>query len=347
MLGFGLAAHWRAGTAQPLSPPAENTGVGLGGSGNADPSSLAAAVAAKVDPGVVDINTTLGYQGGMAAGTGMVISPSGEVLTNNHVIDGATGIRVTVVTTGRTYSAEVLGTDRTADVAVLKLKGASGLKTVSLGDSSKLAHGTTVVAIGNALGQGGTPSVVVGTVLALNQSITASDPNGSNAEQLNSLIQTSATLAPGDSGGPLATTDGKVVGMDTAATSSFRFRVSGGVSFAIPINAALSIARQITAGQASSTVHIGASPFLGVEVQTSGGSGALVVGVLPGTPAAGAGIVPGDAIASVDGKSVDSGPSLTSILGSHHPGDKLTLGWFDGAGQSHTATVTLAAGPAK
>lgn len=307
-------------------------------------SAKALAIAAKVDPGVVDVNTVLGYQQGTAAGTGMVLTADGEVLTNNHVVSGATTIKVTIVTTGQIYSAKVLGTDPSDDVALIKMANASGLKTIALGDSSKVAVGDSVVAIGNALGQGGTPSVVDGQVQQLNQSITASDDFGGNPEQLSGLIQTSAALQPGDSGGPLVNAAGKVIGMDSAASQNFRFNSAGGVSFAIPINAALTIAHQIESGKSSGSVHVGQPGFLGVEVSGTTG-GAVVRQVLPSTPASGAGLQAGDTITTVNGKSIDSADGLTSALLSHHPGDSVNIGWVDGAGQSHSAHITLGTGP--
>jgi S1-C subfamily serine protease len=347
-----------------------SSGDGSGSSQGSADSALASSVAARVDPGVVDINTQLGYQQAAAAGTGMVLTSSGEVLTNNHVVDGATSITATVVGTGRTYTAKVVGTDPTDDVAVLQLQGASGLKTIHAGDSSKVAQGDSVVAIGNAGGAGGTPSAVTGTVQAVNQSITAGDQNGGNAEQLSGLIQMDAPIQPGDSGGPLANTAGQVIGMDTAAGGSGPVQSGATDGFAIPINQALSIAHQIETGKASGNVQIGARGFLGVEVQssansqagknfgglggfgdfgtpnTSGGSGAVVAGVVPGSPAAKAGLQQGDTITSVDGQSVDSPQTLTTRLQNHRPGDKVTIGWTDQSGQSQTATVTLTTGPA-
>jgi S1-C subfamily serine protease len=306
----------------------------------------AQAVAAKVNPGIVDINTVLGYQGGKAAGTGMVLTSSGEVLTNNHVIAGATSIKVTSVTTGRTYTATVVGTDPADDIAVLQLQGASGLKTVSTADSSKLTVGTGVVAIGNAYGAGGSPSVVTGSIIALGQTITAGDASGGAVEQLSGLIETNAPLQPGDSGGALVTSDGKVVGMNTAASASYRFQAASGVSFAIPINTALSVAKQIESGKAPNGGTLGTGAFLGVSVDRTQTGGAVIAGVPSGTPAQAAGIVAGDTITSVDGKAITSATDLTSALATHKPGDKVSVGWDDGTGQHHTALVTLAPAPA-
>ncbi len=226
---------------------------GSSNSGSSGPSDVNA-IASKVDPGLVDINTTLGYQQEQAAGTGIVISSGGVILTNNHVIDGATTISVTDIGNGKTYTASVVGYDRTKDIAVLQLHNASGLTTANLADSSTASVGQQVVGVGNAGGTGGTPSAAGGTVTALNQSITASDEGDGTSEQLAGLIETNADIQPGDSGGALVNTSGQVLGVDTAASAGFSFQSndqsSGTQGFAIPINTALSIARQIVAGNA-------------------------------------------------------------------------------------------------
>jgi S1-C subfamily serine protease len=337
-----------------------------------------AQIASKVDPGLVDVVSTLGYQNGKAAGTGMVLTSTGEVLTNNHVIDGATSIKVRDVGNGRTYSAKVVGYNKTRDVAVLQMVNASGLQTVSL-SSSGVQSGQKVVALGNAGGKGGTPSVATGKVTGTGKTITASDESAGNAEQLKGLIQTNADIQAGDSGGPLVNTAGEVVGMNTAASSGISTTGFGSQSqatatqaFAIPISQADSIANQIEAGKASSTVHIGATAFLGVQVSsadTAGGggyggyggyygggygggygssasNGATVAGVVNGSAAAQAGLAQGDTITSVAGHTISSATDVSSALATHHPGDKISLGWTDQYGQSHTATVTLGSGPA-
>jgi S1-C subfamily serine protease len=218
---------------------------------------LADAIAAAVDASIVDVNTTLGYRGGVGAGTGMILTASGDILTNNHVIDGATRITVTLVGTGRTYPATVVGTDATHDIAVIRISGVSGLKPIPMADSSAVTVGDGVVAIGNALGAGGTPAVVTGAVTALDRTITVTDESGANAQTLDGLIQTNAPLQPGDSGGPLLNRSGQVIGIDTAASASRRFRTGSSVGLAIPINQARAIAAQIQSGHASATVHIG------------------------------------------------------------------------------------------
>jgi S1-C subfamily serine protease len=217
------------------------------------------------DGGVVDITTRLGYQGGAAAGTGIVISPGGEVLTNNHVIKGASQITVTVPG-GPGYEARVVGTDPKRDVALLEMAGAQGLASAALGDSSTVAVGDRVKAIGNAGGVGGTPAVAEGKVTALDQSITTTDENGVDSEHLHGLIQTDARVEPGDSGGPLVNASGQVIGVDTAAAVDKPGDQRAPEGFAIPINSAMAIVRAIEAGSGSAEIHVEPVPPLGVEI---------------------------------------------------------------------------------
>jgi S1-C subfamily serine protease len=318
-----------------------------------------AQIAAQTDPGLVDIVSNLGLQGAESAGTGLVLTPSGEVLTNNHVIKGATAIRVTDIGNGRTYQAKVVGYDQSRDIAVLQLAGASGLQTAALGDSGTVKAGDKVVALGNALGKGGTPAVAVGRVAGLNATITASDEGAGTAEQLTGLIHHTAPIQPGDSGGPLVSTTGKVIGIDTAASASsgFQFQPSKRTqAFAIPINAAVALAQQIQAGQASATVHIGPTGLLGVGVMSASqatsngvpaGSGAVVQQALPGRPAARAGITGGDVIVAAGGQRVSGPNQLQGALERFHPGDHVNITWSDQSGQRHSATLILANGPAQ
>lgn len=303
--------------------------------------------------GVVDINTVLKYQSAAAAGTGMILTSNGEVLTNNHVVEGATSIKVTVVSTGATYTAKLVGTDPTDDVAVLQLQNASGLATAKIGNSSGVKAGDAVTAVGNAEGQGGTPAAAKGSVVATGQTLTASDQNGANAETLTDMIEINADVVSGDSGGPLYAADGSIIGMDTAASTSGGYGPYGRgggdgtdtIAYAIPINKALSIAGQIESGKETSKIHIGNPAFLGVSLQDSV-SGPVVAAVGTGTPAEQAGLQPGDVITSVDGKAISAASSLSSVIGAHEPGDHVRIAWTDTSGQSHTATVTLATGPA-
>ncbi len=297
------------------------------------------------EAGLVDINTTLNYQQSAAAGTGIVLSSKGLILTNNHVIDGATTIRVTDLGNHQTYSANVVGYDATADVAVLRLQGASGLTTAKLA-SSPATVGQSVYAVGNADGLGGSPTVTAGHVTSLNQSITAGDPSTGSSENLSGLIETDATLIPGDSGGALTTPKGRVVGMDTAASSTVSLG-SSAQGYAIPIATALGIAHEIITNQPSSTVHVGPTALLGVEISSTAGSsaGVAVAGVIPSTPAAGAGLVAGSTITRVGSVAVTTPSELLRAIDAAQPGQQIVVTWTDPNGASHTATVTLTSGP--
>ena len=384
-LGLGtLIGHlsWQAPASQASPPaaqttpnippgfsfPGSGTSPSVSGSGSASPGSPsdAAAIARDIDPGLVDINVTIGYQNLQGAGTGMVLTSSGEVLTNNHVIDGATRISVTDVGNGRTYSASVLGYARTKDVALIQMHNASGLQTVKIGDSSKVGVGESVVGVGNAGGSGGTPSYAGGSVTALNQSITASDAGGGNAERLFGLIQTNTNIQPGDSGGPLVDTSEHVVGMDTACLGGGFQQCTGNQSFSIPINDAMGIVHQIRSGSSTSVVHVGPTAFLGVEVQdgtSSSGSGSLgtgsgtpsgagvagaaIVGVVSGGPAANAGLTQGDTITSLGGHSVSTALGLTQVMLTQTPGATVPVTYVGPSGNQHTTNVTLGTGPAQ
>jgi S1-C subfamily serine protease len=241
--------------------------------GSAAPGSEQALVNA-VQPGLVLINTTLQYSSEAAAGTGMVINADGLVLTNNHVIDDSTKITATVTSTGRTYPASVVGYDRTGDVALIQLQGASGLRTVPLGNSASVTNGASVLALGNAEGRGSI-SPAGGQVTALNQTITASDEGGTAAsETLRGMIQVNADVVPGDSGGALVSASGQVIGMNTAG-NDVTAPGAQATGFAIPINTALSVARQIAGGRRSPVVSIGYPPFLGIFTGTGPSSSPL------------------------------------------------------------------------
>ena len=317
-------------------------------------SQAASALAARVDPGLVDVTAMLGYQQAISEGTGMVLTPSGRVITNNHVIEGATSITVTDVGNHRSYTAAVVGYDQSQDIAVLQLGAASGLKTVSLSTPSPVTVGEKVLALGNAQGRGGTPATAAGTITALGQSITATDQSAGISEQLTGLIQTDVPLQPGDSGGPLVSPAGQVIGMNTAGSSQFQISSGAAQAFAIPASQAVPVGAAIAAGRASAAVHIGATAFLGVQVVSYGVpvpgnpaiAGAGVAGITPGTAAARAGLVPGAVIVSIGAHFVTSAMSLRSVMNAYHPGDTASLHWADQDGQAHTATIVFTAGPA-
>src|SRR5579884_782637 len=361
LLGAGLGVGWSLGrtgvsSLAPAAQPPIHTVPQQGGQSGR--SLNVQAVASKVEPAVVDINTVLATVGGrraaQAAGTGMIVSSSGEVLTNNHVIQGATSIEVTIPGHGD-HSARVVGADPTDDVALLQVGGVSGLPTVTLADSSTLTIGQPVVAIGNALGQGGSPTVTEGTITALNRSITVGNDSG-GTEHLSNLIQTDAPISQGDSGGPLVNAAGQVIGMITAGATSGPGQEVTEVGYAIPVNTAINVVNQIRAGRAISNVIIGQPGYLGVEVANLNpttaaelglnvNSGALVLGVIPGSPADRAGISRYAVITAVGGHPVDSADTLGQILHQDKPGQRVQVSWVDQSG-SHDTTVTLATGPA-
>jgi S1-C subfamily serine protease len=323
------------------------------------------------------IDTRLRYDSEAAAGTGMVINPDGLVLTNNHVIEDATSITATVA--GKTYQAQVAGYDKADDIALLRLQGAARLPAVPVGNSSLVNVGQTVVALGNA---GGREVVTAspGKVAKLNLIVTASDRVGSiTSETLHGMMQASAGLVAGDSGGPLSGTNG-VIGMDTAASGSGHQQAAG---FAIPINTALSVAGQIAAGEASSDITIGYPPFMGTFTGTGSNphplgqtrpgqmaapspplscytsdtgltpplatapvsSGVLVQGVICASPAARAGMTGGAVITGVSGQPVWSPDDLSRAMARFRPGDTISVTWMNPAGEQTTSRIRLTAGP--
>jgi S1-C subfamily serine protease len=323
-----------------------------GGQGRLD----VGAITSEVDPAVAAINTTLASGQGEAAGTGIVIGSSGEILTNNHVIENASSVRVKIGGTGRSYPAEVLGYNVAEDVALLKVDGVSGLDTADIDDS--VSVGEPVVALGNGGGRGGAPDATTGSVRAVGETIEVADSSGS--QTLRNLIRVDAALEPGDSGGPLVDADGEVVGMNTAASSAgFRLRTgsSSGTGYAVPIKTALSVAEQISSGEGGGDTHVGERAFLGVSIRSLGSrsglpggsagarSGAVVAGVQSNSPADDAGIQQGDVIVTLAGRRITSIDDLTSALAPHHPRDKVEVGWTDESGDRHTAEVTLSSGP--
>jgi S1-C subfamily serine protease len=355
-IGWSLAQLHSSATTSSQGPisTVPQTGSTQSSAAQSSGSLNAQAIAAKVDPAVVNINTVVQSGNGSAAGTGIVLTSTGEVLTNNHVVEGATSITVTIAGRSSGLRAHVVGVDPSADVALVQVEGVSGLRTATLADSSTVTVGESIVAIGNAGGVGGTPSASAGSVVALDQSITAADAYSS--ERLTGMIQINADIAAGESGGPIVNSGGQVVGMITAGQSQGFRSSTATIGYAIPTNKALAVVNQIQSGQASSTVIIGQVGYLGVQVTDlnpttaarlglSSTSGALVTGVVAGSPAAGAGLSRYAVITAAAGASVDSSAALGAALHSHKPGEQVQVTWVDSAG-SHTATTTLAPGPA-
>jgi S1-C subfamily serine protease len=399
-VGLDNGSHTPAAGVSANRVPGPHTNAGNAGSGPLNQPW----VTSKVQPGVVDIDAAIQYSGGTSSeGTGMIINADGLILTNNHVINGARTIRVTLATTGQAYQATVLGYSISQDVALLQITGATGLKAVQVGDSSQVTVGMPVLAFGNAQGRGGLPAVAAGVINSLDKTISPTDESTGATETLHNMLQTNADVVSGDSGGPLADAAGQVIGMDTANASNSQGSTAV-LGYAIPINTALTVARQIAAAQASATVQVGVPGFLGVLVPQSssadprqqaaqqrqqeqqggrpsgspgspgpsGGpapgtpgcvsdnadttvpsqiapasTGALVDGVLCGTPAASAGLASGDVITGVNGQAVTTPNSLTTMMSQLRPGAKVTLNWEKPGGQQKTSTLTLAPAPAR
>jgi S1-C subfamily serine protease len=349
-IGWSLAraidGHRTASTAtQPETPITAQTPGSTGGSANAS------AIATKIDPAIVDINTTLA-SGGAAAGTGMIISSSGEVLTNNHVVENSTTIKVTIQGRTQEYTAHVVGVDVSQDVALIQIDGVSGLPTIAFADSSSIKVGDSVVAIGNALGQGGKPRLTQGSVTGVDQTITASEGSG-QSETLNGMIESDAVIYEGDSGGALVNSSGQVVGMITAGQAQGFRSAASNVGYAITSNTALSIINRLRAGEHAADLTYGQVGYIGVSVQTltptSAGqlglnlsSGALVVAIQANSPAEAAGIPRYAVITNVGGTAVTSTATLGTAIKAHKPGENVSVTWSNQSG-SHTATVTLGA----
>jgi S1-C subfamily serine protease len=302
------------------------------------------------------IDTVLGYQNAEAAGTGIVLTSGGEVLTNYHVVEGATSIKVTIATTGKTYTATVVGHDQTDDIALLQLKDASKL-TVAKVDEDTVKKGGAVTAVGNA---GGTDSLTAarGAILSLSAAITTESEGSTAGETLEGLIETDADVVAGDSGGPLYDSEKEVIGIDTAASTGPQIN-----GYAIPIETALTVVKQILTGKATSTVQIGAGAYLGIEVSSqltdeqqgypgedsgwnqTNASGADIAGVVADGPAAKAGLQTGDTITALGGTAGTSAEAISTLLGNYQPGDHVKVSWTHSEGENHSATVILAASP--
>ena len=331
------------------------------------------AIARRVDRATVDI-TADDPGGGQDEGTGMILTSSGIVLTNNHVVDGSTQLSAQVDGAGRSYSATVLGVDPSDDVAVLQLHGGRNFKTVVVGDSSAVSVGDQVVAIGNALALPGPETVTSGTISATGRPVNVSDPSSGLQENLKGLFQTTAPINPGNSGGPLVDAAGQVIGMNTASAQTPGSGAASNIGFAIPINGAMSIARQVLSGKATANIIIGQRAIMGVDVVSvacaegdgqgcPGGenpfnnfpfggaytppvtTGAVVVTANQASPAQLAGLGFGDVIVSVDRSPVKTVGALTNSLKKFKVGQEVSVAWVDPRGKSHKAAIKLTAGP--
>ncbi|KKF02414.1 serine protease [Mycolicibacterium obuense] len=332
-----------AAQAQPVKPAA-----------SAAPGSVEQ-VAAKVMPSVVKLQITAGQ--GMAEGSGIVLSPDGLILTNNHVVapavqggagaqpaafDGGDSPATVTFSDGRSVPFTVVGTDPIGDLAVVRAQGVSGLTPITIGSSKDVKIGQEVVAIGSPLGLQGT--VTKGIVSALNRPVTAGDGEGSSPVVLDAL-QTDAAINPGNSGGPLVDMNGDLIGVNSAGASMGSGSSGGsiGLGFAIPSDQAKRIADELIS---SGTASHGS---LGVQLGTQGGDssdsgdadGAAIAQVAAGSPAAQAGLSSGAVITKIDGQVIDGPEALAAAVRSKAPGDQVSVTYRDDTGATQTAQVTL------
>lgn len=308
-----------------------------------------ASVAEKVGPSVVSIVTqtrTRSYYGpasGEAAGTGIIVSKNGYVITNNHVIESATGVSI-IDSAGEEYSdVKVIGRDPLNDIAFLKINSNKEFAPATLGNSATIRTGQQVVAIGNALGQYKN-TVTSGIISGTGRPITAGTENG-NTESLTDLIQTDASINPGNSGGPLVNMAGQIIGINTAIVED-----ANGIGFAIPINSTKGVLTGVLENGKVNRSYLGVNyltvtPDVAREYNLSVKNGAYVHAensnpVVSSSPAAQAGIKSGDVITKVNDEAVGTQGSLSSILGGYKPGDKVTLTYLRD-GKEHTTTATL------
>jgi putative serine protease PepD len=290
-------------------------------------------VLAKAEPAVVSITSSVSsrFGSGKAAGTGMLITPDGQVLTNNHVVEGGSNIKVTIINQG-THNAHILGTSPADDVALLQVEGVSGMPTVALGSSGALQVGDSVVTVGNALALEGGPTVTTGIVSALNRQI------DTDTSTLSHLIQTDAPINSGNSGGPLLNSSAQVVGMNTAVAGNAQ-----NIGFAIAIDTIKPLVSTLAKGGTPSGSSSSSNAYLGVGLSDAA-NGAQVTDVGAGTPAEKAGLAVGDVITGIDGKTVSSASDLVAAIRTHKSGDKVQLRVLRN-GATHTLSVTLTSRP--
>jgi len=399
----------------PFSSPGPLSVPALTGHGERDPLS-AQRVYNRILPSVFDVTAALQYDDETAQGTAFVFDAArGLVLTNNHVIRDATSVTTTLASTGKRYAARVVGTDTRDDIAVLQVLRPPRLAQAPIGDSGSVQLGDRVLVIGNQAGQGDLPTIAPGIINSLNRTIAANDGGADFTETLRDMLQTSAQIEPGDSGGPLANSRGRVIGVDTAASTG-----AGTAGFAIPVDSALTDARRIAAGRGGPGITTGGGAFLGVVVaagdhgtaagparlssapaprrsaasrgadgpparkaiavpgrrheppgrgagptEPAGASclasaseavmpdrvapvryGALVEGVLCGSPAAGSALAPGDAIVRAAGRAIRSPGALASVLAGCAPGAELPVTWVELDGSSRSALIRVSVAPA-
>ena len=320
-------------------------------SGQIDPKSIEG-VANKVSQSVVSIVSksqkgtkyfSSGF-GSASAGTGIIVSENGYILTNKHVVEGSSDISV-VTNDGNSYdNVEIITTDPLSDIAILKISNAKGLKAAELGDSKALNIGQQVIAIGNALGEyDGT--VTSGIISGIGRTVNASSDDGATKETLTDMIQTDAAINSGNSGGPLVNAQGQVVGVNTAVASEAQ-----GIGFAIPISSVKGILKSIAEGKTPNRAYLGAN-YISVNPQVQKAynlnvsKGALIKNrngksVISGSPAQKAGLKDGDIITKIDDIEISKNISLGSLIGEKSAGDKVKITYLRD-GKESTSVTTL------
>jgi S1-C subfamily serine protease len=332
--GYAFAGGWLGAAPEPT-----RTIPAAPSSSQTKPTTTSKAVTADQARGVVLIEAETA--GGTAFGTGMVLTADGKVLTNYHVVAGTTKVAATIAASGDTYSATVLGFDQTRDVALLQLKNATGLGTVTL-DRDPVNVGDAVAAVGNA--NGGMKLVKApGSVTGTDQPLTvSSDSPWGNSEDLNGLVATNAGAVPGDSGGPMFDAQNEVLGMTTAGSTKEH------ASYAIPIATAVAIVNQIETGQDAGTVRVGPAGYLGVRVQGTSYTGAgssTVESVVAGGPAEKAGITPGSRLTRIGDTTINDQTNVANVIRAIEPGQQVTVWWITPKGNTTHAVVTAGASP--
>jgi S1-C subfamily serine protease len=346
-VGAGVAAGVSAATQGPSGVTIEesNSTPGAGVAGSASIPALVHRVLPEV------VTTDVRSARREEQGTGMIISSNGMVVTNDHVVRLAleTGAPITVSRAGssRRLRARLVGASAANDVALLRIEGVSGLPAVTFGDSNKLVVGDAVVAIGNALGLGaGTPTVTQGIVSALGRTVTAGG-GSTTTETLTDMIQTDAAINPGNSGGPLIDSNGHVVGMNTAvADSTVGGSNAQNIGFAIPSATIEALVPGLERPGKARGAYLGAvtETLTGALRSADGLSprrGAVVVGVLSGSPAAAAGLQRGDVIVALDTRRITSSQQLSRALRRDAVGQAVAVTFYRGA-REKTVSVTLA-----
>ncbi len=298
-----------------------------------------AKAAAAIAPSVVTITNTT--EDGGDTGTGIIVSSDGEIITNNHVVEGSTDLKVRLAGATDAVKATILSTDPGNDLALIKLVNASGLTAATFADPTSIAVGDTVVAVGYALALDGGPSVTSGIVSALNRTLTDSDG------ALDGLIQTDAAISSGNSGGPLINLNGQVIGVNTAVYNGGGQTAANNIGFAIgvaEVQRVVKILRNDSTGNSSNSART--QGYLGIALgdRTDGGSGAVVTEVQADSPADKAGLKVNDIVVAINGTTVTGQGSLIAVIRDAAPGDTVSL-TIDRNGTKKTLSATLVARP--